>query len=219
MGGAPACDSTALAFIATIDPANNFNRTNFEPVDTTDLPTTWDRYEVTLGPIVPELVGQTIQVGFSATATNDGPSGVFYDNVVVEPDTQYTADFEDPPYVQADPLTIGSAASPPWGDGWVVFANVFEADGSFAYGYGPEPAPNNSGGFSGIALDQGGAEQGAQVLVIISDYNNRTAQESGQLVEANTFRERTITAEDVDATIVFSFDAKRGNINEGCPAP
>ena len=52
--------------------------------------------------------------------------------------------------------------------------------------------------------------------MIISDYNNRAEQEAGNRVEANTFRERSIAAEDV-GNITFTFDAKRGNINEGCP--
>ncbi|MGB8221226.1 MAG: hypothetical protein WCF10_01505, partial [Polyangiales bacterium] len=63
---------------------------------------------------------------------------------------------------------------------------------------------------------EGGVDQGNQVLVIISDYNNAD-QGIGLRIEANTFRERTITAADMGNTITFSFDAKRGNINEGCP--
>ena len=68
-------------------------------------------------------------------------------------------------------------------------------------------------------MGQGGVDQGNQVLVIISDYNNREDQEAGNRVEANTFRERSIVAGDVGKTITFRFDAKRGNINEGCPSP
>ena len=89
----------------------------------------------------------------------------------------------------------------------------------------PDPAPNNTGGFSGIALGQGGPDQGAQQLVIISDYNNAD-QTTGNRIEANTFRERFIVAGDVGKTLTFSFDAKRGNINDpgdanciGTPTP
>jgi hypothetical protein len=31
----------------------------------------------------PLLEGQVLQLGFSATATNDEPSGVFYDNILL----------------------------------------------------------------------------------------------------------------------------------------
>lgn len=100
-------------------------------------------------------------------------------------------------------------------DGWTVFANVFEFGTSDPLpSYGPFPAPNNTGGFSGIALGQGGPEQGAQQLVIISDYNARDQQNAGDRVQANTFQERTIVEDDVGKTFTFSFDAKRGNIND-----
>ena len=35
-------------------------------------------------------------------------------------------------------------------DGWLVFGNVFNADWSYAYGYGPFPAPNDGAAFSAI---------------------------------------------------------------------
>ena len=118
---------------------------------------------------------------------------------------EYVQDFEL--LDQASPTALGD-------DGWTVFANVFSPDGAaYLYGYGPDPAPNNTGGFSGIALGQGGPDQGAQQFVILSDYNN-TDQSTGNRIEANTFRERFIVAGDVGKTLAFSFDAKRGNIND-----
>ena len=130
---------------------------------------------------------------------------------------EYVQDFEL--LDQESPTALGD-------DGWTVFANVFSPDGStYLYGYGPNPAPNNTGGFSGIAQGQGGPDQGAQQFVIISDYNN-TDQSIGNRIEANTFRERFIVAGDVGKTLTFSFDAKRGNINDpgdanciGTPTP
>jgi len=216
-GGMGACDSIASAFIKTLDPANDFETTNLRKQETTATPATWDRYSIELA-IDAGLVGQKLQVGFSATASNDEPSGVFYDNVLVNPTMQYAEDFES--LDQASETALGDDPAPPWGVGWLVFANVFEPDGvTWIRGYGVDPAPNNSGGFSGVVLGEGGATQGDQSLVIISDYNNRADQEAGNRVEANTFRERDIVAGDVDTTIVFSFDAKRGNINDGCPVP
>ncbi|MBW1907459.1 MAG: hypothetical protein JRJ24_19595, partial [Deltaproteobacteria bacterium] len=92
-GGMGACDSIASAFIKTLDPANDFETTNLRKQETTATPATWDRYSIELA-IDAGLVGQKLQVGFSATASNDEPSGVFYDNVLVNPTMQYAEDFE-----------------------------------------------------------------------------------------------------------------------------
>ncbi len=59
------------------------------------------------------------------------------------------------------------------GDGWKVYGNVFNADNSYAYGYGSFPAPNGGPGFSGVDSGQGGAAQGSKQLAVYSDYNNR----------------------------------------------
>jgi len=118
----------------------------------------------------------------------------------------YTQDFES--LDQLSPTALSD-------DGWIVFGKVFAPDGTtYLYGYGSFPAPNNTGGFSGIALEQGDPDQGEQQLVIISDYLGLDAQIAGNRVEAQTYRERTITAEDVGKTVTLSFDAKRGDIND-----
>ena len=75
--------TTAIGFLKTIDPNNNFAQTNFEIVDTTDLPETWARYEVTLDLSDPLLEGQLLQFGFSTTTSDFAGSGVFYDNLDV----------------------------------------------------------------------------------------------------------------------------------------
>lgn len=128
------------------------------------------------------------------------------------PGAEFIENFES--LDQASETALGVDPHPTWGDGWIVFGNVFEPDGTYIRGYGPDPAPNNTGSFSGIALEQGGPDQGDQVLVAISDYNNTDDQDAGNLVEGNTFRAREITADDVGKTLTFSFDAKRGNIND-----
>ena len=76
------CSSTATGFIKTLDPTAGFATTNLVSEDTTALPEAWNRYELSL-PIDAGLVGQLLQVGFTATATNYEPSGNLYDNVVV----------------------------------------------------------------------------------------------------------------------------------------
>ncbi len=75
-------NTTALASLKTLDPMAGFAQTNFVPADMTNIPDTWQRYEVTLE-IDAGLVGQRLQFGFSSTASNFEPSNVFYDNVLV----------------------------------------------------------------------------------------------------------------------------------------
>ncbi|NNE19482.1 MAG: hypothetical protein HKN10_13480 [Myxococcales bacterium] len=128
------------------------------------------------------------------------------------PVTEYEENFES--LDQASATALSDDPHPEWGGGWTVFGNLFQPDGTYIDGYGPDPAPNNTGAFSGIALEQGGPEQGDQVLVVISDYNNTDEQDAGNLVEGNTFRNREIALDDVGKTLSFSFDAKRGNIND-----
>ena len=54
----------------------------------------------------------------------------------------YTQNFES--LIRSSPTALGD-------DGWLVYGNVFLADGTtFLYGYGPFPAPNGSGAFCAI---------------------------------------------------------------------
>jgi len=73
--------TTALAFITTLDPNTGFAQTNFVEIDMTSIPTTWDRYMISLDLADPLLEGQILQVGFRNTASNFEGSGIFYDNV------------------------------------------------------------------------------------------------------------------------------------------
>jgi hypothetical protein len=116
----------------------------------------------------------------------------------------YSQDFEG--LVQTDPAALAN-------NGWKVFGNVFGPDWSYWYGYGPFPAPNGGPGFSAIDVGQGGPAQGAQQLVVYSDYNNGNHGDgSNAIIEANVFQEQTIGAGDVGRTWRFEFDARRGNI-------
>ena len=115
----------------------------------------------------------------------------------------YSQDFEG--LNQADTGALGA-------DGWLVFANVFGPGGApYLYGYGVFPAPNDGGGFSQIAVGEGGATQGNQQLNIFSDYNN-VDHAVGNLIEANTFQEMVVGPGDVGEVWVFEFDAKRANL-------
>jgi hypothetical protein len=96
--------------------------------------------------------------------------------------------------------------------GWKVFGNVFSNNfSSYLYGYGVFPAPNGTPGFSSVSTGQGGPSQGAQGLVVYSDYNNAD-HANGNQIEANVFQEQTIGAADVGTSWVFRFDGKAGDL-------
>ncbi len=111
--------------------------------------------------------------------------------------TSYSQDFEG--------LDIASPTALD-GDGWKIFANVFDPAGGYLYGYGTFGAPNGGAGFSAIATGDGGAAQGAQYINAYSDYGNSGEHMNGNLVEANLFQEQTIGAGDVGNTWTFAFD-------------
>jgi hypothetical protein len=115
----------------------------------------------------------------------------------------YSQDFEG--LNAADGSALGNA-------GFLYFANVYGPGGApYLYGYGPGPAPNNTPGFSSVAIGQGGVPQGNQQLVVYSDYNN-VDHAIGNRVEANVFQERILDAGDIGKTAVFTFDAKHGDL-------
>jgi len=116
------------------------------------------------------------------------------------------------PYSQNFEGLVQTSPSALSGDGWLVYGNVWSPTNVYLYGYGPYPAPNGSGAFCAVDLNQGGPQQGAQQLSVYSDYNNTGAHGAGNLVESNVYREQTVVAGDVGKTWVFAFDAKRGNI-------
>ncbi|MBP6876303.1 MAG: hypothetical protein KBD56_09545 [Candidatus Eisenbacteria bacterium] len=76
-------ETTAVAFIKTLDPNSGWALTNFLTVDMTSIPDTWGGYFVTIT-IDPSLANQILQIGFANTATNYEGSGIFYDNIVFE---------------------------------------------------------------------------------------------------------------------------------------
>ena len=75
----------------------------------------------------------------------------------------YSQDFET--MLQTSTTVLGD-------DGWVVYGNVFNTEGTYVYGYGTYPAPNDGSGFCEIVVGEGGDQQGAQQLVVYSDYNS-----------------------------------------------
>lgn len=72
--------TTASAFIKTLNPAAGYATTNFVQYDTTAIPTTWGTYSVSLT-IDGSLIGQIFQIGFQNFCRLTEGSGVFYDNL------------------------------------------------------------------------------------------------------------------------------------------
>ena len=118
----------------------------------------------------------------------------------------YSQDFEG--MDQLDTNVLGN-------DSWLVFGNV-SFEGNLAYQYGPFPAPNGcqvgTPAFSCVAAGEGGLTQGAQQLVVFSDYLNFDHFNFGYTIESNVYQEQTISAGDIGKTMQFSFDAKLGDI-------
>lgn len=114
--------------------------------------------------------------------------------------SSYTADFESL-----------SATSPNALSDWKVFGIVYDDWGTYLYGYGTFPAPNNGAAFCQVTSGEGGPGQGNQGLVIYSDYNNLDHANTDNMVEALTFQETTVTEADLGPR-VFRFDAKKGNL-------
>ncbi|NNC90817.1 MAG: hypothetical protein HKN82_20370 [Akkermansiaceae bacterium] len=123
--------------------------------------------------------------------------------------TNYSQNFEG--LTQSNPDALGN-------DGWKVFGIVYDPTGSTElYDYAPAcpcPAPNNSGApaFSLITAGEGGPGQGAQGLVVFSDYQNGNHRDgTNNLIESIFFQEQTIALDDVN-TYSFKFDAKAGDL-------
>ncbi len=117
------------------------------------------------------------------------------------------------------------------GNGMVVGANIFSSANAYITGYFGFDAPNIAGDgarFCNVAGEQGGPDQGAQVLSVFSDYNNSAAQTAGgettpgsgvytggQLVDANVYVEFVVEAADLGTTVTFAFDSKMGDFQAG----
>ena len=114
--------------------------------------------------------------------------------------TSYSQDFESLAPVD------GSLA----GDGWLNFANVFDGAMNYQYGYGVFPAVNNVGNWQDIVSGEGGPDQGAQQIVVYSDYANAD-HGNGFFIETNLFQEWTV-APGASGVWNFTFDAKIGNL-------
>lgn len=73
--------STALGFIKVLDPDNGFTLTQYEKVDTSSLPDDqFVRHDLYIS-IVPSMIGQVLQFGFSNMSTQFNPTGVNYDSI------------------------------------------------------------------------------------------------------------------------------------------
>ena len=194
----------AFAFVKVLQSSNgsfaSLAQINF---DTTNASTTaWDTASISIT-IDPAWQNETFQYGFFSTATEYADSSRLYDNLSVSSPNSappglapYAQDFEGLDAAE------GSALS---ADGWKVFTNVFNPDGSYAYGYGVFDAPNGGAGWSAIQTGSGGPYQGAQAMNIYSDYGNGD-HGIGNLIDALVFQEQEIDAANVGQTWRMSFD-------------
>jgi hypothetical protein len=103
-------DTTALAFIKTLDPNAGYALTRFFTVDTTNLPDAWGSFSISIF-IDPDLVGQILQIGFLNTTTFYTPSGVFYDNINFELVVPVSLDIK--PGSCPNPLNVNSRGDLP----------------------------------------------------------------------------------------------------------
>ena len=139
-------------------------------------------------------------------------SGLLLAGLLASPASAQIAYFQDFEGLIADENVIPNTLSD---DGWLVGANVFQADGvTPAYSYFAFPSPNGGPAFSGVATGEGGPDQGDNVLNTYNDYNNGDhANGSNNRIQANIFRDSGLLSPvDVGETYTFSFDAKQGNI-------
>ncbi|MEC8494397.1 MAG: hypothetical protein VXZ39_05720 [Planctomycetota bacterium] len=194
----------AFAFIKVLKRSDfsfaTLTQINFE---TTSASTTdWATASIDVT-IDPAWDGELFQFGFYSTAANYADSSRLYDNLTCSsPNSQppglapYAQDFEG--LDAAEGTALGA-------DGWKVFTNVFNPDGSYAYGYGVFDAPNGGSGWSAIQVGSGGPYQGAQAMNIYSDYGNGD-HAIGNLIDALVFQEQEIDAANVGQTWRMSFD-------------
>jgi len=75
-------NTTAQAFMKTLDPDAGFATTRNPTLDTTNLPLDWTGFSLSLD-ITSDLEGQILQVGFQTLAQQGEPSTNFYDNVLI----------------------------------------------------------------------------------------------------------------------------------------
>ncbi len=199
----------AVAYVQILNPAAGFSVTDRVEIDITSLSAdAWTSLQLEM-PVDGALMdGQLLQYGFSNTASNNAPSAMLYDNILLKlnseggstsPPVATLAFFDDFEDADASAATVGN--------NWKMYVNVFDADASYLYGYGPFDAPNGTDAVSGIAFSEAGMDQGVQYLNVFSDYANAD-HGAGKVLETSVFKESPIVEGD-SGTYRFSFDAKR----------
>ena len=199
----------AVAYVQILNPTAGFSVTERVEVDVTDLSSdAWTSLALEIRVDGALLEGQLLQYGFSNTASNNAPSAMLYDNILLKlnsdggsapPDVATLTFFDDFEDADASASTVGN--------NWKMYVNVFDSDGVYVYGYGPFDAPNGTEAVSGIAFSEAGMDQGVQYLNVFSDYANAD-HGAGRVLETSVFKENPIKEGD-SGTYRFSFDAKR----------
>jgi hypothetical protein len=79
---------SAQAFLKTLDPLSNYSTTNILLAETTAISQSeWTSFTLELELTDAALAGQVLQLGFETFATNEDPTGVYYDNINVTLET------------------------------------------------------------------------------------------------------------------------------------
>ncbi|MBB6431263.1 PEP-CTERM sorting domain-containing protein [Algisphaera agarilytica] len=115
--------------------------------------------------------------------------------------SSYSQDFEGLDRTNTSALDI---------DGWGLFVNVFQSDGTTpVYNYGVFPAPNDIANPNiSVISDSSAAPVGDQGLVIFNDYaNGDHGNGTNRRINVNVFQEQTISAADIGSIWEFSFVA------------
>lgn len=111
----------------------------------------------------------------------------------------YSEDWED--------RTVASGAGV--GDGWVIGNTDYTAGGSWFVGFA---APTGVGAWADF-VNEGGAGQGDVQLSAYTDYNNGAYATND--IEGFLYKDLgLITADMVGTTYIYSYDAKRGNVDD-----
>lgn len=196
--------TTTQAFIKVFKSSDgSFDPLGLFEVDTTNASSSaWTSDSISVV-IDPAWLGESVQFGFSSTASNFEDSSRLYDNISFSSPTSQTPGLR--PYAQDFEALDIMSPSGLSDDSWGVFANVFDSGGGYAYGYGTNPAPNGGPAFSAIDTGNQGANQGTQYISAYSDYNNQD-HGAGFLINALLFQEQEVGSVDVGKVYSFSFD-------------
>ena len=175
--------NTAVAFIKTLDPSAGFATTNNITVNTTAIPDSWNRYSIQIV-VDNALIGQVLQFGFAATATNFEPSGVFYDNVAFHVASTIACHAVAPGDLVINEIMPNPSAV--W-DSLGEWIEIYNATDAVINLNGLTLADNDIEAWDYVLLDSGGAIAIPIAFSLLDSAYNQTAVEVGKALSDNRF--------------------------------